>query len=874
MKLLTAEERDRLCNQVEVRHLDYIQSFGYLLVVDTELKILQASENVADWIGINAEQMINKKADDILADHMTADIKNYFSKRNQLEETTRSYTNREYNYDLHIQDKDTFLILEYIPIPQDYDPMNFQELSNQVFSLTNRSDDSMPPSQICQLFTEKVKKALGFDKVLIYQFLDDESGKVVAEAKEEEMDSYLNFHFPKSDIPNPVKELYLKNPLRYIYDSQQDPVAIVPNINPMTKKPLDLSFSILKGVIPIHREYVNNMDIRTSISYAVKVRGQLWGLISCHHKDPKFMSRDNLLALAHFACLMSNACSENEFKELSLAKKQYNALSEAIESMTDENTDIHESFQEHAEALLSVANAAGAVIYFEGQLSKKGKTPPDNEIERLVHWLDSNHKNYIFHTECLSEIIPEAAGYKEISCGMVAASLGRGTSNYFFWFRPEHLSTINWGGDPEKLDAPSNNVNDIRPRQSFEIWREEIKEHSQKWLLRELASITQLTKEMNLSYLSIYYTKKLIAESKMLTMQMAADYAYEGIFILDEEGAVEWMNKTLFKLFGMNTLEDLQTPFTSLLKEHTESDIESLQTAIASKKSVSSEIVLYDKTLLFMLSPFRLHGEKKLKIFGIATDISEIKNSQKLLAEKVDELHTVNQQLTELLEVKNKFIRMAAHDLRNPISSIIMAGSVLEHVQNNDGNERADKMIHLISRQAKSMLDLLNDILNQNLLQTGQFQINRVDVDIKDLIQEVYDFHKLLASKKNIEIELDLELELSVCHIDKIKIKQVMENFLGNAIKFSPKNSVIKVLCRTTSAKLRFEIYDQGPGIPEESMETVFSQAPKQHSESTNNETHGFGLSICRQIIEAHKGELGFKNLPDKGVLFYFEVEV
>lgn len=513
-------------------------------------------------------------------------------------------------------------------------------------------------------------------------------------------------------------------------------------------------------------------------------------------------------------------------------------------------------------------------MYFEGKITKKGKTPPNKEIERLVHWIDRTQKGRIFHTESLSELIPEAASYKKITSGMISASMGSGTSNYSFWFRPEYPHTINWGGDPQKFSVSTENANNFKPRKSFEVWSEEIKGHSKKWLPHELEAINRLNKEMNLSFSSIYYTKKMVAESKLFKMQMAADYASEGIFILDEAGVVEWMNKGLIKLLGMSDLQDVQTSFSSLLRSYTKSNIEPIKNAVASKKSVSSEIVLGDKTILFMLSPFSLLGEKNIKLFGIATDITEIKNTQRLLAEKVDELYAVNQQLNELIKVKDKFIRMAAHDLRNPISSILMAGSVLEYTQKKDDKQRFHKMIDIISRQAKSMLDLLNDILNDNLIQSGQFQINKEEVDIQNLAQEVCDFHKLLASKKNIEIELEEKLKRPTCRIDRIKIKQVMDNLLSNAIKFSPQNSVIKVLCETTSEKLRFEVRDQGPGIPETDKESVFNQHPKKLSQSTGLETHGIGLTICRQIINAYNGSLGFSNLPEKGASFYFEVDI
>ncbi len=874
MDKLSAEERERLCDQVEVCHIDYIQPFGYLLVIDRELKVLQASENVAAWIGVDAQQVINKTLDDIPEREIVDDIKKYLSKIDRHQETTQSHTNQKHNYDLHIQDKGSFIILEFMPFPEDCHPIDFQEFSSQILSLTNRSDQLRTFAQTCQLFTEKIKKTLGFDKVLIYQFLDDGSGTVIAEARETEMEDYLNFHFPKSDIPKPVRQLYLKNPLRYIYDSQQDPVSIVPSVNPLTKKPLDLSFSILKGVVPVHRDYINHMHIRTSISYGIRVRGKLWGLISCHNREPKFLSRDHLLALTHFSCLLSDACASHGLKEFTIAKKQYDALSEAIEVMGHKNIDIHEDFLLHADAVLAIANAEGAAMNFEGKLTKKGLTPGDKEIKHLIKWLDQNQKDRIFHTDSLSEIIPEAAKYKEIASGMISASMGSESSNYCLWFRPEFPSTIKWAGNPQKLDTTPENPSEFKPRKSFELWREEIKGRSKRWRARELEAISQLNKEMNLSFLSIYYTKKMVAESELFKVQMAADYASEGIFILNEMGAVEWMNKPLKNLLEISTSQDEKAPFPSLLQMVTDSNIGSIKRSIAANEVNSSEVVLGGKTILIMMSPFSLPGEKDNKFFGITTDITEIKNVQEQLAEKVNELHTTNQQLSELIAVKDKFIRMAAHDLRNPISSILMAGSILDHAQKNDEKESASKMIDLISRQAKGMLDLLNDILNDNLIDSGQFQINKDEVDIKSLVQEVCDFHKLLATEKNVEILLEVNLERPICSIDRIKIKQVMDNFLSNAIKFSPQDSVIKVFCRTTPTNLRFEVCDQGSGIPEKSKETVFKQPIKKVSQGADEETHGLGLTICRQIINAYNGKLGFKNLPEGGASFYFEVDI
>ncbi len=234
---------------------------------------------------------------------------------------------------------------------------------------------------------------------------------------------------------------------------------------------------------------------------------------------------------------------------------------------------------------------------------------------------------------------------------------------------------------------------------------------------------------------------------------------------------------------------------------------------------------------------------------------------------KAQALQVANQHLIELSKEKDQFIRMAAHDLRNPLSTISMAATVLE-TQKKEG-KNFDKMVNIISNQSKSMLELLNDILNANLIQSGQFVINKQPVDIQKFIEEVCEFHRLIASKKNIEIQLVEKISQPISNIDKIKIRQVIDNFLSNAIKFSPPNTIVKVICTTTPTDLKVEVKDQGPGFPLENKETIFEQSARNSA----GEAHGLGLVICKQIIRAYEGEIGISPQEGKGTTFYFDVK-
>jgi light-regulated signal transduction histidine kinase (bacteriophytochrome) len=128
-----------------------------------------------------------------------------------------------------------------------------------------------------------VRHITGFDKVMIYRFDADWNGTVLAQDKIEEMDDYLGLKFPASDIPQQARQLYLLNRLRLIADVEYSPVPILPVLHPVSNVPLDLTFSTLRSVSPVHIEYLKNMGVGASMSISIVRDNKLWGLIACHH---------------------------------------------------------------------------------------------------------------------------------------------------------------------------------------------------------------------------------------------------------------------------------------------------------------------------------------------------------------------------------------------------------------------------------------------------------------------------------------------------------------------------------------------------------------------------------------------------------------
>ena len=137
-----------------------------------------------------------------------------------------------------------------------------------------------------------MRTVTGFDRAMVYRFLPDGSGVVVAEDARTGLESFLGLHYPASDIPKQARELYRRNWLRAIPDVDYQPAQLRPALNPRSGKPVDMSHCTLRSVSPIHLEYLRNMGVSASLSASIVCQDQLWGMLVLHHYSPRHVSAD------------------------------------------------------------------------------------------------------------------------------------------------------------------------------------------------------------------------------------------------------------------------------------------------------------------------------------------------------------------------------------------------------------------------------------------------------------------------------------------------------------------------------------------------------------------------------------------------------
>lgn len=244
--------------------------------------------------------------------------------------------------------------------------------------------------------------------------------------------------------------------------------------------------------------------------------------------------------------------------------------------------------------------------------------------------------------------------------------------------------------------------------------------------------------------------------------------------------------------------------------------------------------------------------------------LSEIKNQKELLEERNYELQATN-------ELKNKFIGMAAHDLRNPLASIRGFSEIL--LEGELSEEQRD-FLTIINTNSSHMLKLVHDLLDVSVIESRKLELDLQPVSLGTLVRERIAVFKGLAQHKGSRLVATMgNDETDVCQLDIGRGIQVIDNLLSNAIKFSPPDSTISVTEQIDNQHVCISVKDEGPGLSEEDQTSMFQDFKKLSAKPTGDESStGLGLAIVKRIVEAHKGEIRVESELGKGANFIFRL--
>lgn len=469
------------CDREPIHIPGSIQPHGALLAFDDGAKaVLRRSDNAADLLGFTDGDLIGKSLTDFCTPTAAHDIANALAQARMATKPglllgVELKNNQRFDIAAHRYKGAAILELERAPADGGGNPLQtFRLLISAISHIAN-------VDELLQATPRLLRGVLGYDRVMLYRFAQDESGKVVAESKRSDLEGFLGQHFPGGDIPQQARLLYLKNTIRIISDSRGDKSDIHPVLD-ASGEPLDLSFAHLRSVSPIHLEYLRNMGVSASMSISIIVEGKLWGLIACHHYAPRVLSMAQRVAAELFGEYFSLQLEALTHRtRLDAASRARRTLDRVMRDVSYHHSDIALSLREKLGDMRELLPCDGVGLWLDGAWTYAGVAPPRNAVEPLMQFISTVADGKIWGSHEVSAAFAPAARYSDTVAGVLAIPLSQQPRDYLVYFRRELVQTLEWGGDPNKVYTTGPMGDRLTPRKSFAIWKQTVERQSQPW---------------------------------------------------------------------------------------------------------------------------------------------------------------------------------------------------------------------------------------------------------------------------------------------------------------------------------------------------------------------------------------------------------
>lgn len=629
------------CDREPIHIPSAIQPHGFFIAIDSKSEqIVSASMNIDLFFTFSAHAMIGEP------------LESFFPLLNEWVRTwgdnptllprvfALSHTREVTRFIVTMHRSNEYLILEGEPAQKaDLFPDYLaQSVINEAITLSSAQN----VEELCRLGTLSLQRLSGFGRVMLYQFDEEHNGCVTAEAKIPSMHSYLDHHFPASDIPVQARELYRTNLIRFIPTSTYDPVPL----QGITQSPIDMSQSTLRSVSPIHLEYLRNMEVGASMSLSIIVNGELWGLFACHHPIPMSLAPTIRRYCEMFIRLFNALIEEKITNETSQVffqlKNRHSSLKEAFQVLM-EQSNIHNAFINLGQLWLDALESSGVCLLQDDEIFIFGTTPDPSNIRALSKKIAPLRKNNLYVSASLANDLPDISVHSS-TAGVLSLLISHQPYVEILWFRTEWMRELKWAGNPNK-PATIDPTQRISPRLSFETLAIQQKGKSKIWSSSHLLA-AELYKEFG-SMIQLHAALQTMEHQNQLLIQQGK-MAIMGEMI----GAIahQW-NQPL------NALSLLISGLTELIDETNPNTITEI------KKTGMQKIRFMTETIDSFRNFFK--PNKQTHTFSITDSIQEVSNH--LLPQL--KLHKINLILDENTETirgyPNEFKQVILNILSN-----------------------------------------------------------------------------------------------------------------------------------------------------------------------------------------------------------------
>lgn len=859
---ITAEELDRAlegCEQEQIHIPGTIQPHGYLLVLNDDFQIQKCSLNFMALSGISPDKITQSYATDFTELRGLSLLKDKILEGalNPIRYATLAFKigATDFNFNAIMHRSGEYLVLELEHDQEAEQEEIKRDFYQEIMQFSLQLQKVQSQSVLYEFVVRQIRSLTGFDRVKLYRFDQQWNGEVIAEDKALYMASYRGLHFPASDIPKQARALYSKNYIRLISDTGFSPVPIVPDDLNSDGEPVDLSFSCLRSVSPVHIEYLKNMGIGASMSISVMQNGRLWGLIACHHNKSLRISYPVRMAaelMAHtFSAFLSNFMQSDQQTDSQSRQAHIRELHSAIEP----TSNVMDLLKSKHTLILQAVKADGVYIRLGGKDFTFGLTPEVSFSQSLIKWLEENFEDQIFVSNSIARDTGLLVKGQSIASGAVAVPVSASMTDYMIWFRQERASEINWAGKPEKKVTQEKAGYRLTPRSSFALWKESQRGFSDAWSPEDLDAANNIAKLL----LNKRYEDSLRQADHDL--QSILNNSSALVYITDVHGCILRMNDSYLELLDKDGEEVQGEHYSNVFEKEFASAISKQQTQVLDEqKSVTfdSSAQIGEQEYHFITVHFPLYDPNHdvYALCSISTDVTALLYTQ-------HELKRSNKELERVAFV-------ASHDLQEPIRMIGNFTSLLkDEYFDKKLDDTAKEYVNFMLHSAERMRVLIQDLLQYSRVGEDEGQPSLINTS--ERLAEVLDQIDLGKTGKNADIQIPAQLPHIMMKAEHFDC--VMQNLITNGIKYSSSTRApeIKVTFEDVPDRWRFSVADNGIGIKTEYHKKVFEIFQRLHGKS-EYEGSGIGLALCARIVDRYEGEIWLESEIDKGSTFIFEI--
>ncbi|MDO5692252.1 MAG: GAF domain-containing protein [Pseudomonadota bacterium] len=481
------------CDREPIHIPGLIQPHGVLLALDAARRVAHASANVATELGEGAPAL----GDSVAPHHFEANetVHLLLAQAQALQPLAGTppalhavVTLAGRLFDLVVHRQGALVIAEFEqrapggPPPQYFGPV--------LLDVIHRFRGQTSVQALLEEGVRALRALTGFDRVMAYRFRDDDSGDIVAEDRHADLEPYLGWRFPASDIPAQARRLYTVNLMRLIADVGAAPVAL--HSLPLADEPLDMSHAVLRSVSPIHIEYLRNIGVAASMSLSIVRDGRLWGMLACHHRQPLRLAYPVRSACAVLVELLTAHLQTQTVTEHAAQNAAHRQLQATVLDRLPQASTPAAVLRELAPEFARLFKADAVLVTGPTGVQTWGDVPAPLSVE-LVNWLRAQDGDAgLVATAALGTTAPELAPLLAGWCGLMAIRYDSGAPGKLVLLRREQIEHVAWGHNPRKEIQAGPLGPRLTPPGSFQLWRETVRGTAQPWTEMEQSSLREL----------------------------------------------------------------------------------------------------------------------------------------------------------------------------------------------------------------------------------------------------------------------------------------------------------------------------------------------------------------------------------------------